>query len=761
MSIENQNYSRLAPYIQEYIYHEGWNALRPVQNAACEALFSSDDHLLLSSGTASGKTEAAFLPILTLLGEQPPRCVGILYISPLKALINDQFARLKGLLEQGRVPICRWHGDVSSTAKERLLQNPRGLLQITPESLESLLTRRPGDCPRLFAELRFVIVDEVHAFMAGERGLQLMCLLQRLERLCGCAPRRVGLSATISNPEAAARWLSAGTQRACRHPVVPESKRKLKLLMECFPREEPLPGEERQEPSPLARSLYQRTLGKKTIVFTKSRLEAEQAIAALKEIARANKTPDVYRVHHGSVSAALREQAEREMRRSEIPLVTGATVTLELGLDVGDLEQVVQLGAPVTVSSFAQRIGRCGRQGQTAELYFAIEEDAPAPAGGDPLEGMHWELVRAIAVLELYLKERWIEPAEGRARSYGLLYHQTMCALLANGGETSAAALARQILTLEAFQNITQEEYRLLLRHLLALGQLQRGERGGLLVGIEAEHIVNHHDFLSVFTAPEEYEVRGPGGVLGSVSEKYKPGERFALAGRTWQTLSCDEAKRVITVHPARGAAETRWESFARGRMHARLLERMREILRSDTDYAYLSAGARLRLSETREIARQWGITERWTISFADGGYAVFPWVDTAQLQTLRLALRRQGIAGQLCPSEFNPIYLTTDRDPTRALACLRAEGIDIDQLPVPDRLRAKSKFDPFLPPELLLKQTRCEELDAQGLHAAIRAAGVSVTSGPPPSPPAHPSRGKEKPGCAETEPQAHGHPFR
>ena len=199
---ESQIFRRLSPYIQDYIYRQGWSGLRPVQLAAANVLFGSDDHLLLSSGTATGKTEAAFLPALTLLEEEPSRGVGILYVSPLKALINDQFARLQGLLEAGGVPVTKWHGDASAAGKAKVLREihpnesadssgtpGKGILQITPESLESLLMHKSTACARLFHDLRFVIVDEVHYFMAGGRGVQLQCLLARIERLAGCKPR--------------------------------------------------------------------------------------------------------------------------------------------------------------------------------------------------------------------------------------------------------------------------------------------------------------------------------------------------------------------------------------------------------------------------------------------------------------------------------------------------------------------------------------------------------------------------------------------
>ena len=227
-------FDRLAPFIQDFIYQNKWEELHGNQVAACEVIFDSDDNLLLSSGTASGKTEAAFLPILTELYEHPSASVGVMYISPLKALINDQFKRLDLLLEGSNIPVTKWHGDASETGKSRLIKHPEGVIQITPESLESLLTNKRGACMSMFSDLRFVIIDEVHSFMRDVRGLQLLCVLERLKKLTGVNPRRVGLSATLGDVSLAKNWLNTGTGRSCAAPLFDEGKKRVRLHIERF-----------------------------------------------------------------------------------------------------------------------------------------------------------------------------------------------------------------------------------------------------------------------------------------------------------------------------------------------------------------------------------------------------------------------------------------------------------------------------------------------------------------------------------------------
>ena len=453
-------FERLAPFIQDFIYQNKWEELRGIQVAACDVIFDSDDNLLLSSGTASGKTEAAFLPVLTELYNKPSRTVGVMYISPLKALINDQFKRLDQLLIESNIPVCKWHGDASLSKKNELVKNPQGIIQITPESLESLLTNKRGACLSMFSDLRFIIIDEVHHFMRDARGIQLLCLLERLQRLTGVIPRRIGLSATLGDTTLAQAWLNTGTGRACAAPVTDEGKRKIRLHIERFVNLHDKRDLENTDSSDNTISggdignrehfeyLFKMTLDKKTIVFTNSREETEYVIANLKEIANKNKAPDVYRVHHGNVSGLIREATEDEMKSSDEKIVTGATVTLELGIDIGSLDQVIQVGAPLSVSSFAQRLGRCGRRGQIPQVLFTFVEDIKINSE-DALGPINWDFIRTIAIIELYTREHWIEPIYPLNHAYNLLYHQTMSHLKSNG-ELSPARLAQDIAAVKA-----------------------------------------------------------------------------------------------------------------------------------------------------------------------------------------------------------------------------------------------------------------------------------------------------------------------
>ena len=727
-------FDRLAPFIQEFIYQNKWYELRGNQVAACEVIFDSGDNLLLSSGTASGKTEAAFLPVLTELYNKPSGSVGIMYISPLKALINDQFKRLEQMLLDSNIPVTKWHGDASQTQKNKLIKNPEGLLQITPESLESLITNKRGACLAMFSDLRFVIIDEVHYFMRDVRGLQLLCVLERLIKLTGVNPRRIGLSATLGDVSLAQNWLNTGTGRKCAVPIVEEGKKRVRLHIERFVNYADQRDLTERDGSGNVTGvsngdigdrehyeyLFKQTLDKKTIIFTNSREETEFIMANLREIALKNKAPDVYRVHHGNVSALLRENTEDEMKSADEKIVTGATVTLELGIDIGSLDQAVQVGAPINVSSFAQRLGRCGRRGQVPQLLFTFVENLRINSA-DILGPINWEFIRIIGIIELYLKDHWIEPIPPHNHAYNLLYHQTMSCLKSNG-EMSSAGLAQTVLSLGCFRQISQDDYKKLLLHMIEIDQLQRTEQGGLIIGCEGEKIVNSHKFLTVFITPEYLLVKDENRTIGTVDKVYPVGVRFALAGMAWETVDVNEKSKVIFVKRVPGISVVDWNVDFTAELHTVLVQKIRSILAENSEHPYLSIRCGERLTEIRYITRNSGILDNLVTPLSERKYAVFPWVGTRQLITLNYALRHRKIKSKL--PWITCVYLEVIFDGTKEeleniILGILSGDLDLYDLPLPDKVQIDGKYNEFIPPELLRKQFIEDYLDFEGLKSA------------------------------------------
>ena len=740
-------FSRYAPFVQDFIYRSDWQSLRGIQVAAGDAIFNTDDHVLLTASTASGKTEAAFFPIITLLSEDPPQSVGCLYIAPLKALINDQFLRLNDLLDEAEIPVWHWHGDVAASHKRQLMKKPSGILQITPESLEAMLLRRHGEVPRLFGDLRFVVIDEIHSFLRGDRGMQTFCLIERLSRMTGVEPRRIGLSATIGDPQAVGELLSAGTSRRTVIPKVRAPGVKWRLSMEHFYLTPPqaadlapgaapeTPAEEiPEEKAPASADpgygyIYEHTRGHKCLVFSNSREECEAVTSSLRGYCEVNREPDRFLIHHGNLSVSYRESAEYAMKDEDAALTTCTTATLELGIDIGKLERAFQVDAPFTVSSFLQRMGRTGRRGDPEEMWFVMREEHAEARAVLP-ETVPWTLLQGAALIQLYLEERWVEPPRTGRMPFSLLYHQTM-STLASLGEMTPAELASRVLPLSCFRNISQEDFRTLLAHLIETDQIQRTENGGLIVGLAGERVVNNFKFFAVFQENEEFSVRCDSQELGTIVKPPPIGDKIAIAGHVWVVEDVDVHRHEVYCYPVKGSIPAYFGDVP-GDIHTRILERMRLALTEDRIYPYLRANAAARLAGAREEAARSGIAERPLVCLGGNMYCLFPWLGSYAFLALERFLRLR-CAKRLGLRGFNSvrpyfIQFAMDVSEEEFFAVLKDEAArDFSPLELlfPKEVPVFDKYDEYLPEALVRKGFAFGVLDVAGMRARIRQMGA------------------------------------
>lgn len=734
-------FDRYAPFIQDYIYRSGWKSLRAVQNAAGEAIFNTDDNVLLTASTASGKTEAAFFPILTLLDENPSSTVGVLYIAPLKALINDQFGRLNELCMDEGIAVTRWHGDASQTQKRRLLKKPSGILQITPESLESLLINKHMEIPSLFGDLRFIVIDEIHSLLRGDRGLQTFCLIERLCRIAGCDPRRIGLSATIGNPEDAGRFMSAGSHRKTIIPKFEGGKEVWRLSMEHFYNSSPQadegktlsqktpPMEEVSDPAPKNADpgigyIFEHTMGRKCLIFTNSREECESVCQSLRQYCEANHEPDRFLIHHGNLSASYRESAEEEMKDDDSQMSVCATATLELGIDIGKLERAFQIDAPFTVSGFLQRMGRTGRRGQPSEMWFVMREDHMEARALLPAS-IPWYLIQGIALVQLYIEERFVEPPRMDRLPYSLLYHQTM-STLASQGEMTPAELASRVLTLSCFSKITQDDYRLLLRHLIEIDHINRTENGGLIVGLAGERVVNNYKFYAVFQENVEYTVRSGSEQLGTIVKPAPVGDKIAIAGRVWVVEEVDHKRREVYCTLVKGNIPAYFGDVA-GDIHTRILERMYGVLSEDKEYPYLMPHAVCRLADARETFRKSLMSQRPLVPLGGKMWVLFPWLGSYAFLALERFLKlrcgeRLGLKGL---QSSRPYYMQFTMQVSEAefyqIVCEEAaKDFDALELVYPNEVPVFEKYDEYVPEELVRKGFAHGVLDMNGMKKRV-----------------------------------------
>lgn len=734
-------FNRYAPALQDYIYRNGWESLRAIQVAAGDAIFNTDKNVLLCASTASGKTEAAFFPIITLFSEDPPTSVGALYIGPLKALINDQFLRLNDLCAEADIPVWHWHGDVSQSHKQKLLKNPSGILQITPESLEALLLRKHAFITKLFGDLRFIVIDEVHSLMRGDRGGQTLCLIERLSRLAGVNPRRIGLSATIGDPVGTGEFLAAGTGKGTVIPKIEAKGIKWRLSMEHFfttPGAES--GENQNTPAlpaldmktdtapensdPGFGYIFEHTKGKKCLIFVNSREECEAVTTTLRGYCEARKEPDRFLIHHGNLSASFRETAESVMKDDEQNMTTVTTATLELGIDIGRLERAFQVNAPFTVSSFLQRMGRTGRRDLPPEMWFVMREEQPEARALLP-ETMPWELLQGISLVQLYIEERFVEPPKTDRLPYSLLYHQTM-ATLASSGELTPAALAQKVLTLSYFHRISKEDYKILLHHLLETEQIERTEEGGLIVGLSGERQTNSFKFYAVFKENEEYTVRSESEELGTIVMPPPVGEKIAIAGHVWIVEEVDHKRHLVYCTKVRGKVPAYFGQCP-GDINTCVLERMRDVLSEDKSYPYLMKNAVARLGEARSAARLSGITHEPLINLGGDMWCLFPWLGTYAFLAIErfLKLKCAEKLGLSALDSARPYFIefkmkATKEEFFKVLAETARQPLDSMELVYPGEVPLFEKYDEFVPPELIKKGFAYGILDIRGMKERI-----------------------------------------
>ena len=802
-------FSRYAPFIQDFIYDHDWENLRGIQVAAAEAIFNTDDNVLLTASTASGKTEAAFFPILTLFDENPPSSVGAIYIGPLKALINDQFLRLEELCDEAHIPVWRWHGDVSSSHKAKLLKKPGGILQITPESLEALLLHKHSAIPHLFSDLRFVVIDEVHSLLRGDRGGQTISLIERLGRIAGVNPRRIGLSATIGDPDAVGAFLSAGTGRGWVVPRVQEPERVWNLSMEHFyldgeqagdaslaealrslrdfdasrraadARKASSSGAEHAAvsrngetslaaPSPVEPDeiegdfficptldvatdsapkeadpglgyVFEHSLNKKCLLFANSREDAEAYCTELRRYCELAHEPDRFLIHHGNLSSSIRESAEDLMRDESQCMTTVTTATLELGIDIGRLERAFQIDAPFTVSAFLQRMGRTGRRERPPEMWFVMREDHPDVRALLP-ETIPWKLLQGIALVQLYLEERWVEPPRLDRLPYSLLLHQTL-ATLASEGELSASELAGRVLNLTVFRRVSPDDFKVLLRHLLETDYLELTEAGSLIVGLAGERVVNSYKFYGVFQENIEYTVRSDSADLGTLVAPPPPGGKVAIAGATWMVDEVDHKRLVVYVTKIKGRVPAYFGECP-GDIHTRVLERMRRVLEERCNYPFLMRNATVRLAVARRAAAGADIDRSPLINLGEDTWALFPWLGSYAFLALERLIKHK-CAKSLGIKGFDPtrpyyMQFRMSAGPGEFFRTLIVEANKpfgpIDLLG-PTEVPVFEKYDNLLPDELVRKGFAEGVLDIEGMRRRVNewepfATGAELPAG-------------------------------
>lgn len=568
-------FARFSPRLQEAIVSRlGWTSLRPVQELASHALLDGQNAIILAP-TAGGKTEASMFPLLSMLMEQEPQGVGLIYIAPIKALLNNQAERLGMYTEMVGLRRFLWHGDVKNSDKRKFIKEPAAVLMTTPESLEVMLLSARVPHAKLFGDLRAVVIDEIHALAGSDRGTHLLSVLERIARHTPNDIQRIGLSATVGNPEEILTWLQGTSKRA--GSVIDPPKQPAPKDLRVYLRDTTLA---------IAQDASRKAAGKKSLFFCESRSLAEDIAERLR-----NRGTDVF-VHHSSVSLEERDAAEARFHQGTNASIV-CTSTLELGIDVGDLDLVFQANAPSTVSSFLQRLGRTGRRtGQRANTTFFCEDLEPA--------------LQAIAIIEL-ARKGWVEPVRVNPRAWPVMVHQLL-ALTLQFGAISPERCWEQLSVVPDFSGITPDEFDTLIAHMLREGYLF--EAGGLLsMGDKAERVFGRKNFMelyAVFSSPVLYKVKTKAGyVIGSLEQAFvdklvEEMSSFLLGGRAWTVQHINHSDRTIQVNPAPRGKKPTWGGFVPQLLSYEICQQIAAILKDDQPIPYIDEHTQAALDASR-----------------------------------------------------------------------------------------------------------------------------------------------------------------
>lgn len=703
--------SMLDPMLCRWIARQGWRDLHPIQKRAIEPILEHKDDVIISASTASGKTEAAFLPVLTYIKkhEKDIQGVSVLYISPLKALINDQARRLSEMAESVGVPITPWHGDISACKKSKFLKKPSGVVLITPESLESLLISNLEVFRASFKNLSYIVIDEFHALMGAERGYQLQSQLHRIENLLGHIPVRIAISATFSKDiDSIASYLRSNKQDInCR--LISSSKHTttdlaVKIKGYLIPKpplddmRECLTQMHDDAITKVSFDIFKLLRGKNNLVFTNSRLDTERLANVLSKLCHDHHVPDEFFPHHGSLSRELRENLEHRLQEGRLPTTAICTSTLELGIDISDVQSIAQFDAPSSVASLRQRLGRSGRRDGRAVLRLFI------PEYDNTVNRLQYVLsedtVISAGMINLLLKH-WYEPPIKKEYAFSTLVQQTL-SVIASHGSVSAKNLYELLCETGPFNLTTPAMYAELLRSLGAHDLILQMQDGTLTLGVAGEHLVSNFEFFAAFNHNEDYRVDHDGRPIGKMPlvVPISEGDTFLFAGKAWKVVYFNEIKRVIGVKPSLSRAVALPSTGMGGLVHDAVREEMFRIYMTGDIPPCLDRQAMENFENGRRNFFEFEL-DKYSLLSRSFGLALFPWKGDRILDTIVMMLNKQSINASRVGSHIELDYTSTDNLKSAVASILFHGEIDPKSLIKSAKNLDWEKFNIYLPAEL------------------------------------------------------------
>lgn len=726
-SDESQAFFLLDEKIRRWIWDQGWTALRDAQEQAIPPILAGDTDVIIAAATATGKTEAAFLPICSRLLAKENQTACVVYISPLKALINDQFSRMEQLCERLDIPVHPWHGDISGSKKGKFRKKPTGILLITPESIESLFVNHGTGIPQIFGNLLYIVVDELHSFIGSERGQQLQSLLHRIEFAIKRRVPRIGLSATIGDMHLASEFLRPDSETETEMIVSTATGQELQLLLKGYVRILPVMAlEETQDGEQqdgclleIGNNIFKTLRGSSNLFFANSRKRVEYFSDFLRNKCDEHHLPNEFWPHHGSLSKELREDAEAAIKDKSRPMSIICTSTLEMGIDLGSVVSIAQVGVPPSVASMRQRLGRSGRRdGDPAILRIYIQEKELTEKSSLS-DCLRTSLVQTIAMVRLLLA-KWYEPPPSGGPHLSTLVQQTL-SLIAQYGGIKAVQAYNILCKNGPFPLVDQQMFCEFLRCLGDQHLIMQANDGLLLHGQQGERIVNHYSFYTAFATPEEYRLVSGERTLGTlpIDRPVTVDSYLIFGGRRWLVVEVDSPKKVIVLKPAKGGKLPEFDGQT-GKVHDRVRQEMFEVYTEKSVPVFLDAQARGLLTEARENFNRLGLAQTRLLPQGSTIY-LFCWMGDWVLDTLVAMLHAKGMKATNEGIAI-VIYNSSPDEVQKCLCALLKEGLpDSYKLARSVANKATEKYDLFLTDELLSADYAASKFDAEGAFNSLK----------------------------------------
>lgn len=702
--------------LRRFMFKKGWQELKPIQINAIKPILERKTDVIISASTASGKTEAAFLPALTAIAKSRELGgVRILYISPLKALINDQFRRLEEMTEFLNLKVTPWHGDVAASKKNSLMNVPEGIMLTTPESLESLLINHMQWIKDSMKNLFYVVIDEFHAFMGSQRGYQLQSQLHRIENLVGRKITRIALSATFSDANGVLGYLRPNSNTPCQVITSPDSsKDTLSVQIKGYDHKEIAPEDEGkvlpEEFDEIATDIFRLLRGSTNLVFCNSRFVTESLASKLELLSKKRFVPNEFFPHHGSLAKDLRESLEFRLQEARWPTTAICTATLELGIDISDVASIAQVEPPVTVASLRQRLGRAGRRDHNAILRVFLPEVTTPTKHCECFENT----ALCVAMIELLL-ERWYEPPLTQEYSFSTLLQQVLSVIAAFGSVT-AKALFDLLCKTGPFNLCSAKIFSLFLKDLGAHDLIVQLNDGSLALGLEGEKLVSSWSFYAAFDTPKEYTIEHDGHSIGTVplTRAISIDDTFLFAGRGWKVNFFSQERRIIGVKPYQYDAQPLNISGSSGHIHDVVREKMYEIYSKGVVPQYLSKKAKEHLLFGIELFKQKDLKNRHLYD-GPSGISLFPWKGDRVLRTIVLMLKKEAINAAAYKSHIELEYTPMDSLKVAVFNILDKRDINSSDLVKKIGNLDRDKHDGYISPELKRLSYAHSELDVEG----------------------------------------------